>query len=755
MRVIFSISLLFTLLFSQARVGEMQSITSSLDVQTLIGSGGDIILATRGGLAFYNINSGEYQVFTKDDGLSDTDLNTLLKGPKGYIWVGSDAGVQIWDINQKKLVDWFELDIEKVAEFVSYNDVVYAAIEQAGIWGIMEFIYTNDRIYYRDFYGRNDIGEIDDIVKFGDQLILSTDRGLLAGNPHETHPLYWTNPFPEIQTSIIALDQRNDELAIVTPDAIYSVKLGGNPVSLVTNEIEFNTIHTIAVAGPQDYTAVSDSVIYHIGNDKFEKQFSDAGYHFSSIFHYSSNILLGTSLGFALFDGTTFNHIAWGEPTVNSPDIIYLGQDKSMILASQKGISILKEQNWINASTVNYTLGLSTQIDLDYLNLNMGSRVSEIVENSDGSIYLGMQKSSSGGILLLDIKASIEIRDVFISPRLLQDKSEQYPLFTVNAMTFDKNGNLWVLSTNQESKPLSVHFEDNSRNFSLEDSGNLLSESMTAITKDNFNRVWVGAKSQLVMYKYTGDVYSPTDEIWVSEEINTGAFNSSVLCLNVSLNNRLWILTPAGLIYKDLQVSETNPVNQTGPKTANSEIYPYFSNMAFDESSRIRFDPRGNIWITSQNGVHIVSENGEYWPDVNGLNESNSSILSDDVKDVAFDRDEGLAYIATNKGVSVIKIPFAEKKKTYNSVNIFPSPFRIPSSKPMTVDGLKDNSSIKIMTLSGEVLRSILNSEVQGYQAYWDGRDQSGKLVGTGVYLVAIYDKNGASSFEKVAVIRE
>ena len=79
MRVIFSISLLFTLLFSQARVGEMQSITSSLDVQTLIGSGGDIILATRGGLAFYNINSGEYQVFTKDHGLSDTDLNTVLK----------------------------------------------------------------------------------------------------------------------------------------------------------------------------------------------------------------------------------------------------------------------------------------------------------------------------------------------------------------------------------------------------------------------------------------------------------------------------------------------------------------------------------------------------------------------------------------------------------------------------------------------------------------------------------------------------
>jgi len=46
MRVIFLISLLFTLLFSQARVGEMQSITSSLDVQTLIASEDEIILAT-------------------------------------------------------------------------------------------------------------------------------------------------------------------------------------------------------------------------------------------------------------------------------------------------------------------------------------------------------------------------------------------------------------------------------------------------------------------------------------------------------------------------------------------------------------------------------------------------------------------------------------------------------------------------------------------------------------------------------------
>ncbi len=73
----------------------------------------------------------------------------------------------------------------------------------------------------------------------------------------------------------------------------------------------------------------------------------------------------------------------------------------------------------------------------------------------------------------------------------------------------------------------------------------------------------------------------------------------------------------------------------------------------------------------------------------------------------------------------------------------------------MTVEGLKDESSLKIMTLNGEVMRSIPNSEVQGYQAYWDGRDTSGQLVGTGVYLIAVYDKSGAATIGKVAVIRE
>jgi len=152
--------------------------------------------------------------------------------------------------------------------------------------------------------------------------------------------------------------------------------------------------------------------------------------------------------------------------------------------------------------------------------------------------------------------------------------------------------------------------------------------------------------------------------------------------------------------------------------------------------------------------VYVLTSSASYWPDINGLTAENSYLLSNNVAAVAFDENEGLAYIATDRGINVVKIPYAKKNSAYSNVDIFPSPFRIPTATPLTIDGLMDGSSCKIMTLTGRVLQTIESRpDVEGYQAFWDGRDESGHWVGTGVYLIATYDENGASSFSKIAVI--
>ena len=80
------------------------------------------------------------------------------------VWIGSNMGVQVWDPDTKSIRAWFQLDIDFVSGFTTYQEIVYGAVKNNGEWGIMEFIHANYKVYYRDFYGRSDIQIIDKIA---------------------------------------------------------------------------------------------------------------------------------------------------------------------------------------------------------------------------------------------------------------------------------------------------------------------------------------------------------------------------------------------------------------------------------------------------------------------------------------------------------------------------------------------------------------------------------------------------------------
>ena len=75
----------------------------------------------------------------------------------------------------------------------------------------------------------------------------------------------------------------------------------------------------------------------------------------------------------------------------------------------------------------------------------------------------------------------------------------------------------------------------------------------------------------------------------------------------------------------------------------------------------------------------------------------------------------------------------------------------------MIVDGLMYNSSMKIMTLDGLVIRDINSSgiSVDGDQLFWDGKNKKGEYVASGVYLLAITNKSGENMFSKITVIKK
>ena len=139
------------------------------------------------------------------------------------------------------------------------------------------------------------------------------------------------------------------------------------------------------------------------------------------------------------------------------------------------------------------------------------------------------------------------------------------------------------------------------------------------------------------------------------------------------------------------------------------------------------------------------------------MRENNSPLLSDEVYDLDFDQERKLAYIATSKGVSILRIPFGVSFNNYNNIKIFPSPFIIPDNQNMIVDGLMYNSFMKIMTLDGLVIRDVSSRglSVDGDQLSWDGKDNNGNLVSSDVYLLSIMDKSGTNTFSKITVINK
>ena len=207
-------------------------------------------------------------------------------------------------------------------------------------------------------------------------------------------------------------------------------------------------------------------------------------------------------------------------------------------------------------------------------------------------------------------------------------------------------------------------------------------------------------------------------------------------------------MTPNGLNYYDLNVGQ-NPIS-------SENIYPFFPNISFGYGSKIRVDPNNNIWASSNSkGIHILLENTSYWPDINGFNISNSPLLSNEINDIDFDYDRNLAYIATSKGVNILKIPFGTPKNNFFNIKVFPSPFYVPSNQPMVIDGLIYESSLMVMTLDGLVIKHIKSQGIEndGPQLKWDGKDAKGNYVGSGVYLLMIYNNNGSNTVEKITVI--
>ena len=103
---------------------------------------------------------------------------------------------------------------------------------------------------------------------------------------------------------------------------------------------------------------------------------------------------------------------------------------------------------------------------------------------------------------------------------------------------------------------------------------------------------------------------------------------------------------------------------------------------------KLEVDSRNNKWFATETGGVKVLLNDNSWLNGNeGFTVDNSPLLSNSIESIAFNPKNGDAFIATLKGISILRTEYSEPLLTLEKVKTYPSPFIIPANSDLVIDG--------------------------------------------------------------------
>lgn len=234
-----------------------------------------------------------------------------------------------------------------------------------------------------------------------------------------------------------------------------------------------------------------------------------------------------------------------------------------------------------------------------------------------------------------------------------------------------------------------------------------------------------------------------------------GSFGNGVLYFYTAEednNGDVWVGTSAGpIILSNLSNIMNNNYRCTRVKVPRNDGTNYADYLLEDESvNDIVVDGANRKWLaTSSSGLYLVNENGTEI--LENHTTENSMIPSNLIYDMDMDDASGEIFIATDKGVASYRSDVSEVAKDYNNVVVFPNPVRPDYTGWITVQGLMDNSLVKITDVAGNLFSEGYSN---GGTYLWDGRTASGERVKTGIYLIYASQSGGTSGVvAKVMVV--
>lgn len=705
----------FTSLHIHAQfVQQWQSMSSMYAVNALESTGNIVYAATKGGMYSHHVQTGEQRYWRVSDSTLLTSTLSALQYDKqtGLIWIGAENGsIMTYDLDTETwsgITSILSSQMQGIASkrittFAFHQGITYCA----GDFGIATFAGTIPKDWIK-FIGTIPVGTaITSLAIMQDTLWVGTEKGLAKASITST--LQDISSWKIVSSqSVISLLQIHDTLFVAEQDALKHIVQGKITQLDISGRAGLNGISL--QNGALFYG--NENGVYAFPSNQEVTNLINAGHHRLSDGSLMVKLKNG---GLGYVQSGTIDTILPNTPAGNKYSALAVDASSNVWVCMDEGyVGVYDRKDWKNftrsdifgsrAFQTSRFIGVTPMLNGGMWIGSFGNGFAEGFSNGERITFTPMNDEARKNL-------AINAGDFTVSGKIAEDRDES----------------MWIprLTTGTDG-PLIV--KKNPDGTYAPYQGNARSKKFTIAEIDNNRTIWLGAPTY-----NTGDgnVYYFNQKNTPNNENDDMRGELSIGGINVikkDASGFMWFGTSSGLsvIFSPGNAVTGRPINVISINALKGQVV-----------NDIAVDAVNQKWIATENGLFVLSEDGADL--VATFTSRNTIFQSSLIKTVAIDKATGIVYVGTDEGLYSGQTSIVNPDPDYSAIRCFPQPFNPAIHQSVTIEGLSEQTGISIITPSGMPIRSLTS---QSGRIIWDGRNDQGELVGSGVYLILAQSGN-------------
>jgi len=733
------ISLFLSNVILSQQVGNWKNYTDMFNVIKTITVPDGVWSATSGGVFYYNSSSENYQKLNKSEGIGSNNISAIAKDELGRIWIGTAEGfINIYNPKNDLMQSIFDINEtnrskKRINSISILNDTVFVSTD----FGL-------------SLIGLSSLNFIETVVKFGDlptesrvnsifrqsQIYVATDEGLAVSKKNSTNlssPTEWDTykiSSGNSKLRINKITKFENNILLATDRGVYSFTNDTltlflyNGFNIQDFQVQNSSLYSVLSTTIHKYSGTEDNIIFSRANLTFN----------SLTFDDNNELFVSSSKGVIKITEADTTIIVPNSPTSNSFPSIVVDKNSNLWSATGKngngkGIFKFDGMNWTiydKSNTEEIKKDDFHRVDISPDNTvfasNWGNGFTEIQDDN----FKSFDTTGTGMIGIPGVPSFLVIYDV----------------------QKDSKKNIWVLNFWSANRKVLSELTPEGKWYHYEFGSPLFPQVVNAqyLVIDQFNTKWFvvtdGAEKGLYYFNENDTPGNLADDVWGKITTRNGLKNDVINALVLDNRGELVIGTKLGVNV--LQ-------NPSDPNSIRGDLYFAIRQQSI---TSLAVDPLNRKWVGTSAGVFLMSSDGSNL--IQNYTESNSPLPVNTIRSIAVDSRKGIVYFGTDFGLTSLTTIAIQPEKTFSKLFIYPNPLILGSGNGnnATIDGLIQDSQIKILSISGKLINEF--PAFGGRITPWDGKDFNGNFVPSGIYIIVAFDEEANNvATTKVAVIRK